>query len=996
MKPYIIPIFISIFSIVIPIYSQTSPLYFSNFENISDTSELPEWSSTGNSASITNENSYPSNQPGKSIFIPPAEPEHIVSLFLDRSDGTTIVPDNVDVLFVDYYMQFTASTPPDLPALTDPVTTALVTVQPVQSDDSNSKRGEWVFSNGKDKNKANDNDSWLHSGKTIELDESNRTAWYRITIRLNLKEGLFDVFIDGKLTATNLRFLEDVSSGLEAINIYGNRVGATYLDDLSLTTSNPLLADSNLNVDNSFEKSYNIDGQGIDSKSDGLTDANSSMNTLASNIVSIDLPANGTSTQISEVNGNVLITTNNGFVLFDEPLDGIDGLIITGLQNSGDVDVSINGALGFLDINGDLGTVEFNGALTVTTDLKVSGAETASVNQPVRVNGTTTIDTSNGIYVNASLNGGNDVTLNTTTDLILSNGSVDVAGGNLSCNVGGAILLDNFSSFNLDNSNAELGRMQLNSGETITVSNNSLINTANSHMILGALDYISLANNSAVTATDGYVIIQRCNEFTLEDSTMFLNNVTLFLQVQNSLGVTRSAINIEGGIAQLSVFVDAIIDDFSSLIVNNGDLYAQVNRNLTVGNNSQVMVTEGNIGLNVIGDALVKQSSRLELRNSTVSDKSLQLIVSGTTTFDNESVLAVKDAELNIFSFDNINLFNSTLSVLPGAVLTNDAFIRTNANLALTNSTLSTDSSNLSVNIADSMYVTGGDIVVNSGNLYLNTRVDLIMNTSSALNVTGGDLYANVFGGATLGGAINLENLFAVYVQGTFTLTKNGSLDTSIVYLSSGYDIVIDGQMKTNKVDGKVYLVAQNLIDMKKSDHPITSELLSAISNTGIFLRTEVNSLSVQTIGRDLENKFTLGNYTGSAEIEVHEENNVTIDTAYNTDGPIRVIAGGTITANQVVSAKDASGHNVGLMSTGGDIEIGSVSVGTTNGQISLSASGEIRELSDFDTTADLIGNMAVIYAGTSIGTGDAALETNTSELELHEFVNEEIGRAHV
>jgi filamentous hemagglutinin len=111
----------------------------------------------------------------------------------------------------------------------------------------------------------------------------------------------------------------------------------------------------------------------------------------------------------------------------------------------------------------------------------------------------------------------------------------------------------------------------------------------------------------------------------------------------------------------------------------------------------------------------------------------------------------------------------------------------------------------------------------------------------------------------------------------------------------------------------------------------------------------------------------------------------VKLNTVYNANGPIRVMAGGTIRAVQVLSATDAPGHNIGLMSTGGDLEVGFVRAGVVNGQISLSADGTIRELAGVDAAVDVIGNMAVIYAGAAIATGDAALELGSS-VEVHSF----------
>ena len=353
----------------------------------------------------------------------------------------------------------------------------------------------------------------------------------------------------------------------------------------------------------------------------------------------------------------------------------------------------------------------------------------------------------------------------------------------------------------------------------------------------------------------------------------------------------------------------------------------------------------------------------------------------------NNSEMTTMAGDVIFFSASDMSLMNSSIntgdgngSATTGNAVTTESniFIRTNASLNFADSALSTTSGHLAVNVAESMYVTSSAITVNSGSFYLNTGIDMIMDTESTLNVTESDLYANIFGDAVLGGVVHVERLFAMYVQGNFTLAETGSLDTSTAYLNSGRSIAIDGRMDTNTVNGEVFMSVQERISMKSMD-PITAKTLWATSNTGIFLRTDVESLVVQTIGVDL------GNGTSSAEIEIHEVDDVVLNRVYNADGPIRIMAGGTIKALQVLSNTDAPGRNIGFTSAGGDIEVGLISAGATYGQISLSARGEIKEIPDSDVDFDIVANVARIYAGASIASGDAALEIDVNELNVFE-----------
>ena len=958
-------------------YAQGSLIYSADFEAADFVADTPlgnGWRTTSDSIVITNEEFHLGSQ---SVRIPFNTPENIVSLGFSLPSQS--------ILFVDYYMQFFASELPVLPLLTEPETTFFLTVQSYDSG-----QGRWVFLDGD----SDGGGTWFSAGDTFVLDPSNRTGWHRITLRFNLILNSWDLYIDGKLLAVDLGFVDALSPDSPVINIYGSSSGTAYLDTFSIMTSNPLFKDADLDgMDDAFEALYglnsSIDDRNQDPDNDGFTNVEEyqyGIDPKTPNTIDVTLSANGNLTVIDEANGNLQIIQDNNLLL-DVPLGEAFNLNIIGEENSGDINVLLDGTLiGMLNIEGDVGTVRFGSSLSILSGLNISGASNVLFNGAVSVEGTTSIEVSedlildlNGslVVVNGNLNGivGGDFTVRGTSN-------ISVNTGNSSFHVVGAIWLDDGSSFTIDNRSAAFGNVQLQSGQTITVSNNSLIDISNNSMVLIAIDSISLQDNSAVIAKNSYLIIQTREDFAVVDSTMSLDGSTLFSQVEGSLSVIRSVIDLKDGIAQLSVFFDATIAENSKFTLENGDLYAQINGNLTISNNSEVVVTkEGNIGMNVIGDALIEQNSRLEVNNNpTASRKSLQLIVSGLTKFDSGSVLALKNTELNIFSFGNIDWSSSALEVSTGNV-----FIRARNDLTFTNSTSSITGGTLSVNVAQSMHFTNGDTTVTDGNFYLNTRVDLIMDTDSALSVTGGDFYANIFGEATLGGSIYMESLFAMFVRGNFTLGEIGSLDALITYLNSNQSITINGRMGTNKAKSEVHLLAQNFINMASSS-PITSHLLAAISNMGIFLYTEVDLLTVQTVGGDLNNTFALGDYTGSAEIEVHEVDDLILDQASNRDGPIRVIAGGTITANNVVSSKDAPGHNIGLMSLRGDLEIGFVGVGTTHGQISLSAGGEIRELSSSDENADLIGNRAVIYAGTSI---DAALEMEIDE--IYEFANTDV-----
>ncbi len=192
------------------IYSEVEVPYVSDFENeesyVSGSSLSGDWTTTDDSVIITNAEAYSGTQ---SVCITSANPENIISLSFNPSGNPT--------LFVDYYMQLTASTLPELPSFTQPETTSVIAFQPYLSDS-----GEWVFLDGN----GSGGGVWHATGKTVPLNGSDRTGWHRITLRFDLLSNSWDAYIDGNLLAVDLGFVEALVASSEAINIYGNNLGA--------------------------------------------------------------------------------------------------------------------------------------------------------------------------------------------------------------------------------------------------------------------------------------------------------------------------------------------------------------------------------------------------------------------------------------------------------------------------------------------------------------------------------------------------------------------------------------------------------------------------------------------------------------------------------------------------------------------------------------------------------------------------------------------------
>ena len=246
----------------------TSPLllakidlpYASDFEHREGSADeallLKDWAATDTAVVVTDDVAKSGTQ---SVRIPRADPENILSLRFDPSDSA--------ILFADYYMQLTASVLPELPVFTAPETTALITVQPFDSE-----LGEWVFLDGDGLGSG----VWFAAGDAVPLDADDRTGWHHFTLRFDLNSGSWDVYVDEILLAINLGFAEALTVGSEAINIYGSRQGVAYLDNFSLAAHNPLFDDKDLDgIDDAFETEHgldsSVDDRDLDPDLDGLT-----------------------------------------------------------------------------------------------------------------------------------------------------------------------------------------------------------------------------------------------------------------------------------------------------------------------------------------------------------------------------------------------------------------------------------------------------------------------------------------------------------------------------------------------------------------------------------------------------------------------------------------------------------------------------------------------------------------------------------------------------
>ncbi len=121
-------------------------------------------------------------------------------------------------------------------------------------------------------------------------------------------------------------------------------------------------------------------------------------------------------------------------------------------------------------------------------------------------------------------------------------------------------------------------------------------------------------------------------------------------------------------------------------------------------------------------------------------------------------------------------------------------------------------------------------------------------------------------------------------------------------------------------------------------------------AQTGVALNTEVQEAEVRV--------------TGPGGIRLTEADDILLADLFAFDGAIEVVAGGTITALQVVSGTDRQSNGVRLTSEGGDVLIDRIEVGMNNAEITVVAAGDIREVDPDDADIDVAGYYATLTPG--------------------------------
>ena len=253
------------------------------------------------------------------------------------------------------------------------------------------------------------------------------------------------------------------------------------------------------------------------------------------------------------------------------------------------------------------------------------------------------------------------------------------------------------------------------------------------------------------------------------------------------------------------------------------------------------------------------------------------------------------------------------------------------------------------------------------------TLQELVLSAGTTLDtrnaqVAASELLSLHAGGNLLG---NFKTLSVMGEGGTLDLKSGTTLDLSGDVLSAAERISIDagGALLLNGAQ----LTAPEEVALRARGGAITqssglvqSALLTADASAGITLNTAVDS--------------AVARVSKAGALKLTEQDAIVLTDVSTASGAIEVIAGGTIVAQQVRSLGDAEGNTVTLNATAGDVLVDYIGAGRSFGDVFLTASGDIREVDDFDLAVDILASIGTFSAGGEVGSStnpDLNLETD-------------------
>ena len=280
------------------------------------------------------------------------------------------------------------------------------------------------------------------------------------------------------------------------------------------------------------------------------------------------------------------------------------------------------------------------------------------------------------------------------------------------------------------------------------------------------------------------------------------------------------------------------------------------------------------------------------------------------------------------------------------------------------------------------------------GNILLQFNNNLTIDSDVVLTTPGATLTVEVGDDIILNANIITDN-------GAISLTANhpGASEANMgtrgeITMAGGTAISAGNQPVTLSAEGNVSVstitttgdvtitsTSGSIADINGPDTNISANNLAVSANNGINLDTTIANMEASV--------------TGTGNIDITETDSLTLTNIDTANGAITFVAGSTITAIDVESMTDSDGNDIALTSAGGDIEVGLIDTGGTQGDVVLGAQGGTLT-DDGDGTVDVIADVLIADATDGIdldinaasidasngGTGSIQL-TETDEITL-------------
>lgn len=448
---------------------------------------------------------------------------------------------------------------------------------------------------------------------------------------------------------------------------------------------------------------------------------------------------------------------------------GVDIQALSGPLNvtlNADADANGSGAISFLDDTPGSATINSNGGNIVLG----GGAN------PLTGSAT-------GVFLdNALLDSGNgSITINANTIQLTDNTEI-IAGGALTVNASGAIIIDSASmdggttsGFTSVTADSLTMTDSQTSDESYIAGKNGLLVDVNNALVLDSAYLEGGENSGTTTITAGSLVISDT------DSTNPTNSISgrngLAITAQNNLSMTDStSISDASGGGNVSISVGGTLS-----LNDSSDIFGSSNVSIS---NGAISLTDSSI--TAANDLTVANGGNLSMDNSTIEAQGTSTTMQvGSVLMDNDSLIEVS-GDLNLTasgSYTAIN--NSNISVTGllqmnvGSMNVADSSISASGNFGLSTGSLT---------LTDTSLTSGGTLTATSGGA--TTMTDSTIDANGNLNMTVGSLTMTR---STVGDASGM------------TPTNINIVSGGNVVLNDGSDIVADQEISM-LIAGKLYL----------------------------------------------------------------------------------------------------------------------------------------------------------------------------------------------